>query len=95
MIRDRWPDMPAVLGGCHKSGAHGAPFYKTVSVRSRGACGNGLARECLYSEREELELAETYLEDYLGMPGNYKLIDGAEKLFAGLRNQLAENTMAK
>lgn len=44
----------------------------------------------LYSELEELELAETYLDDYLGMPRNYKLIERAEEFFAGLRNQLAE-----
>lgn len=44
----------------------------------------------LNDELEELELAETYLADYLAMPNEYKLIDEAEEFFVGLRNQLAE-----
>lgn len=44
----------------------------------------------LYSELEELDLAETYLDDYLGTPKNYKAVNEKEEFFAGLRNQLAE-----
>jgi hypothetical protein len=45
-------------------------------------------------ELAELALAEDYLEDISGQPGNYSLIEDAEKLFTGLSanlNQLPEN----
>ena len=45
--------------------------------------------EDLDHEIEELELAEDYLENYLGEPRHYKAVDYAEDHFIGLREQLA------
>ena len=46
------------------------------------------AEDELNNEIEELELAEEYLRDYLGRPGDYKAVDYAEDYFIGLRQQL-------
>lgn len=43
----------------------------------------------LHTELEELELAEQYLDDYLGLASDYLLIYDAEKYFVSLRNQLS------
>lgn len=42
----------------------------------------------LHTELEELELAEQYLDEYLGRPHDYLLIEEAELYFIGLRKQL-------
>ena len=48
------------------------------------------SEEQLHHEIEELELAETYLSEYLGQPLNYKSIEDAEGFFIGLHEQLAK-----
>jgi hypothetical protein len=45
-------------------------------------------REQLDRELRELELAEDYLDDYLGHPGRYSLAADAEILFSGLAERL-------
>jgi len=46
--------------------------------------------EQLQHEIEELDLAETYLSEYLRQPLNYKSIEDAEDFFVGLHEQLAK-----
>ena len=42
----------------------------------------------LHTELEDLDLAEQYLEEYLGQPHDYLLVEDAELYFIGLRKQL-------